>query len=223
MVWPGGDSGGAGKFRGGLSIERECTLLEGDAHLAVRSDRRDHPPYGLQGGGHGTPSKTILRQTDSKEVLPTMISTRMQIRETIYHKQPGLRFDGLQAYHGGGSPIRDDGERAAYARQTMNLAVETRRLIEASGLLCPIVFGTGTATFRALLDLVGLTELRVGTYVLMDWAFKERIGDLFEIALTVLATVITASNDQFVLDVGTKGLGNGGGALRFPGTSCCNT
>ncbi len=38
---------------------------------------------------------------------------------------PGLRFDGLQAYHGGGSHIHDDGERASYARQTMNLAVET--------------------------------------------------------------------------------------------------
>jgi D-serine deaminase-like pyridoxal phosphate-dependent protein len=112
--------------------------------------------------------------------------------------------------------IQDDGERASYARETMNLAVETRRLIEASGLLCPIVSGTGTGTFRAVLDLAGLTELQVGTYVLMDWAFKERTGNLFEIALTVLATVITASSDQFVLDVGMKGLGNRSGAPRFP-------
>ena len=83
------DSGGAGKFRGGMSVEREWTLLDGDAHLAIRSDRRDHPPYGLQGGGNGTPSNNILRHADSDEVLPTMISTRMKTRETIYHKQPG--------------------------------------------------------------------------------------------------------------------------------------
>lgn len=129
---------------------------------------------------------------------------------------PGLRFDGLQAYHGGGSHILDDSERAEYARQTMNLAVETRHLIEASGLPCRIVSGTGTGTFRAVLDLVGLTELQVGTYVLMDWDFKERTGELFEIALTVLATVIAVSNDQFVLDVGMKGLGNRSGPPRFP-------
>lgn len=83
------DSGGVGKFRGGLSVEREWTLLEGDAHLAIRSDRRIHPPYGLQGGGHGTPSTNIFRHADHEEVLPTMISTRMSAGETIYHKQPG--------------------------------------------------------------------------------------------------------------------------------------
>jgi len=83
------DSGGAGKFRGGMSVEREWTLLDGDAHLAIRSDRRDHPPYGLQGGSNGTPSNNILRHVDHDEVLPTMISTRMKTRETIYHKQPG--------------------------------------------------------------------------------------------------------------------------------------
>lgn len=139
------------------------------------------------------------------------LSLAKQVAET-----PGLRFDGLQAYHGGGGHICDDAERAAYARQTMNLAIETRRLIEASGLPCPIVSGTGTSTFRAVVDLAGLTELQVGSYVLMDWAFKERTGDLFEIALTVLATVIATSSDQFVLDVGMKGLGNRGGAPRFP-------
>ena len=83
------DSGGAGKFRGGLSVEREWTLLQGEAHLAIRSDRRTHPPYGLQGGGNGTSSNNILHHADHDEVLPTMISTRMKGRERIYHKQPG--------------------------------------------------------------------------------------------------------------------------------------
>jgi len=83
------DSGGAGKYRGGLALEREWTLLDGDAHLAIRSDRRDHPPYGLQGGANGSPSTNVLRHADGDETLPTMISTRMKGRETIYHKQPG--------------------------------------------------------------------------------------------------------------------------------------
>ena len=55
------DSGGAGKYRGGMAIEREWTLLRDDAHLAIRSDRRDHLPYGLFGGLPGSPSNSIRR------------------------------------------------------------------------------------------------------------------------------------------------------------------
>jgi D-serine deaminase-like pyridoxal phosphate-dependent protein len=137
---------------------------------------------------------------------------------TLAHEvaaMPGLRFDGLQAYHGSGAHL-PDAKRPGYARSTMDLAVATRRAIEASGLDCPIVSGTGTGTFSSTLGLSGLTELQVGTYVLMDWAFQERTGDLFEIALTVLATVISATSDRLVLDVGLKGLGNRSGAPRFP-------
>jgi D-serine deaminase-like pyridoxal phosphate-dependent protein len=68
-----------------------------------------------------------------------------------------------------------------------------------------------------VLDLPGVTELQMGTYPLMDWAFRERTGDLFEIALTVLATVISTSGDRFVLDVGLKGLGNKTGPPRLLG------
>ncbi|MEZ4734583.1 MAG: hydantoinase B/oxoprolinase family protein [Caldilineaceae bacterium] len=88
------DSGGAGKFRGGLAIEREWRLLSGEAHLAIRSDRRDHLPYGLYGGQPGTPSTNVLYADDDEAnergvILPTMISTSMKAGERIYHKQPG--------------------------------------------------------------------------------------------------------------------------------------
>ncbi len=83
------DTGGAGKFRGGLAIEREWQLLTGEAHLAIRSDRRDHLPYGLYGGKSGTQSINILRHADRDEILPTMISTRMRAGERIYHRLAG--------------------------------------------------------------------------------------------------------------------------------------
>ena len=54
-----GDSGGAGRYRGGLAVEREWELLEGETHLAIRSDRRDHLPYGLYSGKPGTGSLTV--------------------------------------------------------------------------------------------------------------------------------------------------------------------
>lgn len=83
------DSGGAGQFRGGLAVEREWRLLSGEAHLAIRSDRRDHPPYGLHGGKTGAPSMTTLHHTTGPEVLPTMISTSMSGGERVHHRQAG--------------------------------------------------------------------------------------------------------------------------------------
>lgn len=83
------DSGGAGQCRGGLAIEREWELLAGEAHLAIRSDRRENPPYGLYGGKPGRSSSNILRGEDGEKVLPTMISTRLKAGERIYHRQAG--------------------------------------------------------------------------------------------------------------------------------------
>jgi N-methylhydantoinase B len=85
-----------------MAIEREWRLLAGEAHLAIRSDRRDHLPYGLYGGGPGTPSINILYPAEASSangagnpdqsegtVLMTMISTSIKAGERIYHRQPG--------------------------------------------------------------------------------------------------------------------------------------
>ena len=47
------DSGGAGRFRGGLAVERVWRCVAPDTTVHVRSDRQMHRPYGLAGGGRG--------------------------------------------------------------------------------------------------------------------------------------------------------------------------
>ena len=54
------DSGGAGKHRGGLAVERVWRCLTPDTSLIVRSDRSAHPPYGLAGGAPGALSSNLL-------------------------------------------------------------------------------------------------------------------------------------------------------------------
>ncbi|MEX0741944.1 MAG: hydantoinase B/oxoprolinase family protein, partial [Phycisphaeraceae bacterium] len=59
------NSGGAGRFRGGLASIREFTFLADDGVLSIRSDRRRHRPYGLAGGEPGAPSENWLNpETD---------------------------------------------------------------------------------------------------------------------------------------------------------------
>jgi len=66
------DTGGAGRWRGGLSTYRDLTVLAPEATVQIRSDRREHLPYGLDGGHPGTPSANILHHgTDDEELLPS--------------------------------------------------------------------------------------------------------------------------------------------------------
>ena len=140
------DSGGAGRFRGGLAIEREWQLLAGEAHLAIRSDRRDHLPYGLYGGHPGTPSINLLYPADDAAnahgaILPTMISTSIKAGERIYHKQAGAG--------GWGDPL----ERipAAVADDVQNGKVSLAVAHSAYGVvLDPLTFTVNQAATDAL-------------------------------------------------------------------------
>ncbi len=70
------DSGGAGRFRGGLALERHLRFRSNNATLQIRSDRRDHPPYGLAGGGSGAASDVaITRANGVEEACPAKFLT----------------------------------------------------------------------------------------------------------------------------------------------------
>ena len=125
------DTGGAGTFRGGVAIEREWRLLEGEAHLAIRSDRRDHLPYGLAGGAPGVGSMNILYHNGGQEVLPTMISTSMLAGDRIYHRQAG----------GGGTGNPMQRLPQAVARDVRNDKVSIQAAEDAYGVvLAPDTF-----------------------------------------------------------------------------------
>jgi N-methylhydantoinase B len=65
------DSGGAGRFRGGLGIRREYLNLE-DARFSIRSMKHVIPPNGCAGGGTGRPGDIWINpgSPDAKR-LPT--------------------------------------------------------------------------------------------------------------------------------------------------------
>jgi N-methylhydantoinase B len=84
------DSGGAGKHRGGLAVERVWRCLTPDTSLIVRSDRAAHPPYGLQGVHPGALSSNVLIHADgTEEVLPSMFSTTIQPGDVYVHRTAG--------------------------------------------------------------------------------------------------------------------------------------
>lgn len=55
------DSGGAGRYRGGLGVRRSWRVLESQAHASACCERTVTPPFGLAGGHAGAPAVIELR------------------------------------------------------------------------------------------------------------------------------------------------------------------
>ncbi len=117
------DSGGAGRFRGGLAFLREFRLLAERAVLTIRSDRRTHPPYGLSGGGAGGASENTVRSGGATEALPGMPMAASQLRK-------GDVYRHVSAGGGGsGSPFDRDPARVLEDALDGKVTVEAARAL----------------------------------------------------------------------------------------------
>ncbi len=137
------DSGGAGRFRGGMAVVREWRHLgNSEASLVIRSDRRQHRPYGLHGGHPGAPSNNILRTANLQTVLPTLISTVIQPGEVIFHQMAGGG--------GWGDPMTRDPNSVAEDVRDERVSVEAAR----------VLYGVQLGKDGLTVDLVGTNRLR---------------------------------------------------------------
>jgi len=100
------DSGGAGEWRGGLSMRREYELLA-DATVIRRFDKSRFPPQGLAGGGPGGRSRFVVRIGPPDE--------REAPASGRYEMKAGERFL-VQSAGGGGYGDPQKRERAAIDR-----------------------------------------------------------------------------------------------------------
>ena len=110
-------------------------------------------------------------------------------QHVVAHAPPegGLRFAGVQAYHGAAQHLRGGDEREAASHHAASLARAAQASIGAAGIACPLVTGAGTGTFvfDAASGVWG--ELQAGSYLFMDRDYADNAADAGRAALRARA------------------------------------
>lgn len=120
----------------------------------------------------------------------------------------GLRFAGLQAYHGGAQHLRAVAEREAAIARSAACVRTALAALQAAGVPCPLVTGAGSGSFgfEAASGLWG--ELQAGSYLFMDRDYADNEPDpglpRFEHALFVMSRVVSRAATHAVVDAGHK-------------------
>ena len=89
------DTGGPGKFRGGMSQRKTWRMLADEGILQVRADRQTHRPYGLGGGGPGAFGRNVLDPgLPTEEKLHAKLTRTFRRGQVFRHDLPGAGGHG---------------------------------------------------------------------------------------------------------------------------------
>src|SRR6185503_15106492 len=130
------DKAGAGKYRGGVPFKRDYRFLEDEAILQVRSDRRDHRPFGLYGGNPGKPSENYLNPQSENRVLPGKFTMTIQKGDIFRHVLAGAG--------GWGDPLERD--PAAVLKDVRNELLSAAKAADDYGVIVDTARWTVDAT-----------------------------------------------------------------------------
>ncbi len=120
----------------------------------------------------------------------------------------GLRLRGVCIHEGSVYGCADPASRRAVGREQVQRLVRTAARLRDQGLPIDVVSCGSTPSFRDVVDLDGVTEVRPGNYVFYD-ATQVALGVVApeQCALSVLSTVVSRSAPhRAVLDAGAKTL-----------------
>ena len=141
---------------------------------------------------------------DDPRLLPLAATiagdNRLQLAGLLSHAGHAYAATGVQAVR-------------AIAGEERLLMLQARDRLTKTGIPVPEISVGSTPTVLAADNFQGISEIRPGNYVFLDRT-QMRLGVARpeEIALSVAATVVSANQDFFIIDAGSKTLSSDGGA-----------
>ncbi len=197
-------------------IRRLCTLAR-QAEILVacdsESNARDLSQAAVELGvnlGVVIEQETGLVRCGVQEVAPGVALAR------LIDALPGLTFKGIMSHQMMAEPSSDREDRATEAHRLIQPVLDLRDAVIAAGLPVEIVSTGETWSYDVAGDMVEVTEIQGGTYLLMETGY-EYMPD-FQFAGKVLSTVIsTPKSGVAVGDAGARAVGGLKGLPRVEG------
>jgi D-serine deaminase-like pyridoxal phosphate-dependent protein len=144
-----------------------------------------------------------VAETDSR-----LVTVAQNIQENR-----NLKFCGLLSHAGHAYAAKDAEQIRIIAEEECAILHRVRERLETAGCEVREVSVGATPTYLASRSYEGITEVRPGNYVFMDLT-PVRLGLVTadRVSLSVLATVVSANEDYFIIDAGSKVLSSDLGA-----------
>lgn len=83
------DTGGAGKYRGGLGLRRDIEVRDHTSTFSLLADRRIHRPYGVNGGEPGEPGADYLVRDGEATRIPGKSTHELRPGDVVSVRTPG--------------------------------------------------------------------------------------------------------------------------------------
>jgi D-serine deaminase-like pyridoxal phosphate-dependent protein len=132
-------------------------------------------------------------------------------------KLPGVKVIGLMTHGGFAYGKKSQEDLLAAAQTEAEGLIETKRLLEQSGISIPEISVGSTPTSKFIADIKGVTEIRPGAYVYGDGS-QLSIGVITpeECAMHIMATVVSMPRmGTAIIDAGSKTFSSDVNAYRI--------
>jgi N-methylhydantoinase B len=128
------DTGGPGKFRGGLALVRRYRFLEQSGTFQIRADRNRFAAYGLAGGRSGSRSRNVLNPGPNEQILPPKTTLQVHYGDELRHELAGAGGWGNPLERDPGAvldDVLDEKITRAHARSEYGVALNGTEIDEA--------------------------------------------------------------------------------------------
>jgi N-methylhydantoinase B len=120
------DSGGCGKYRGGLGIRKDIRIVEGECIFTVKADRHKIAPWGLTGGNKGMPGCIVINPGSQKPII-------LDSKKSGYMLPPGTTLS-CQTPGSGGYGKAEERDRAAIVNDLEQGYISPKSALEHYGI-----------------------------------------------------------------------------------------